>query len=402
MGAKILLVDDDRLVRQIVKNYLSEEGFEIRTAENGKDALQLAEIWEPDLVLLDVMMPGMTGFEVCRRMRQMPATTSIPIIMVSAQSDIKDKTAGFEAGADNYVTKPFVGTELKLHIQAQLKRTQMSQSDRSRTQGQVIAFFSLRGGSGVTSLAINTAIALSEIWDYDIPLLDISLPTGSTDIALNLRPKYDLGKLTKIPIEDIDNDLIDGYLGEGPARVRLLRGITQPEEADLVRPNLIAYLMEKIRIRYQYIVLDLSHDFSPVTLAALDAADRIVVLLPPEVSALRLAHIAFDTFSLLGYEQRLIHLLVNWTFPRHGIAVDEIEKNLKHQVDTVLPYAPDLFVQALNTGIPVTIHSPDSPLTAMLEDLAWQLSKPAHQHKHPNNATPTWERVVARIRQSPA
>ncbi|GDX80152.1 DNA-binding response regulator [Deltaproteobacteria bacterium] len=119
----ILVVDDEEDLRNLLQHALSKEGFTVRTAATGPEALSLASTLRPSLVLLDLMLPGMQGTEVCRRLRAEPALEGMPIIMLTARGEELDRVVGFELGADDYVTKPFSTRELILRIRAVLRRS---------------------------------------------------------------------------------------------------------------------------------------------------------------------------------------------------------------------------------------------------------------------------------------
>jgi DNA-binding response OmpR family regulator len=122
MTNKILLIDDDATLLDLLSQYLKEAGFQVFTAENGTLGIKLAYNEQPDLVLLDVMMPGMDGWEICARLREM---TQVPIVMVTAKSSEADKLRGFKLGVDDYVTKPFSFAELTARVQAVLARANL-------------------------------------------------------------------------------------------------------------------------------------------------------------------------------------------------------------------------------------------------------------------------------------
>jgi DNA-binding response OmpR family regulator len=115
----ILLVDDDARLREIVGMALEEEGYGVRTLESGEEALGVFEADDPDLLILDVMLPGRDGFELCRDIRK---RSPVPILMLTAKTDTVDIVVGLESGADDYVTKPFVTKELLARIRALLRR----------------------------------------------------------------------------------------------------------------------------------------------------------------------------------------------------------------------------------------------------------------------------------------
>jgi DNA-binding response OmpR family regulator len=119
--SRILVVDDDPTVAEVVMSYLHREGLDARHADDGLAALAAAADYQPDLVVLDLMLPGIDGLEVCRRLRA--GGSSVPIVMLTARGAEEDRVLGLEVGADDYVTKPFSARELVLRIQSVLRRT---------------------------------------------------------------------------------------------------------------------------------------------------------------------------------------------------------------------------------------------------------------------------------------
>jgi DNA-binding response OmpR family regulator len=119
MGTRILAVEDDERIRTAVKLALEDEGWTVAEAGNGEDALAQFQQEPADVVLIDIMLPGIDGFEVCRSIRR---TSDVPIVMVTARADTHDVVAGLEAGADDYLTKPFAPKELSARIRALLRR----------------------------------------------------------------------------------------------------------------------------------------------------------------------------------------------------------------------------------------------------------------------------------------
>lgn len=119
MIANVLVVDDDPKITQLLRRTLSLEGYKVQTADSGVAGLDAARSHEPDLVILDVLMPGMDGIEVCRRLR---ASSSTPILMLTAKDDVSDRVEGLDSGADDYVVKPFALEELLARVRALLRR----------------------------------------------------------------------------------------------------------------------------------------------------------------------------------------------------------------------------------------------------------------------------------------
>lgn len=139
MGKKVLVVDDEKLIVKGIRFSLEQDGMEVDTAFDGEEALEAAKKNEYDVVLLDVMLPKLTGFEVCQQIREF---SSMPIIMLTAKGDDMDKILGLEYGADDYITKPFNILEVKARIKAIMRRS--TKKNTSADQSKVIVYEGLK------------------------------------------------------------------------------------------------------------------------------------------------------------------------------------------------------------------------------------------------------------------
>lgn len=129
VGTRILAVEDDERIRSAVKLALEDEGWTVDEAESGEAAIEIFQRSNPDVVLIDIMLPGIDGFELCRTLRR---TSDVPVVMVTARNDTHDVVAGLEAGADDYLTKPFAPKELSARIRALLRRARPSAHGHAR------------------------------------------------------------------------------------------------------------------------------------------------------------------------------------------------------------------------------------------------------------------------------
>ena len=128
---KILIVDDDENIAELISLYLTKECFDTKMVYNGEDALRAFDTYQPNLILLDLMLPGIDGYQVCREVR---AKSSTPIIMLSAKGEVFDKVLGLELGADDYIMKPFDSKELVARIRAVLRRYQPAKPEAAAAQ----------------------------------------------------------------------------------------------------------------------------------------------------------------------------------------------------------------------------------------------------------------------------
>lgn len=129
VGTRILTVEDDERIRTAVRLALEDEGWTVDEAESGEDAVAIFQTTPPDVVLIDIMLPGMDGFELCRGIRR---SSDVPVVMVTARNDTHDIVAGLEAGADDYLTKPFAPKELSARIRALLRRARPGSTPHAR------------------------------------------------------------------------------------------------------------------------------------------------------------------------------------------------------------------------------------------------------------------------------
>lgn len=134
---KIMIVDDDSNIAELIALYLNKECFDTRIVNDGEAALRSFDSFAPNLILLDLMLPGMDGYQVCREIRQ---RSNVPIIMLSAKGEIFDKVLGLELGADDYIIKPFDSKELVARVKAVLRRFQPDKNGADKSKGKIVEY----------------------------------------------------------------------------------------------------------------------------------------------------------------------------------------------------------------------------------------------------------------------
>lgn len=384
MTQKILVVDDTPMNLKMVSAIMNKEGYQTFTAPNAEQALRAVGQDVPDLAILDVMMPDVDGFELCRRLRRMPETANIPIIMLTALTEIDERLKAFEAGADDFMAKPFQPQELAARVKALLRRAAPQMSSESQMQGHMIALFSLRGGAGTSTLATNLSVGLAQVWGQPIALVDLALINGASALMLDIPLRNTWADLASMKPDEIDPEILNKVLMRHDSGVHVLAAPSRPQEAELLTAAHVSQALRLLRRQNMYVVVDLPHDFSAMTLAALDEADHILLLLSPEMASVRSASIALDVFKDLGYPDEKTSLLLNWTFKGSGLPRSEIENSLKQKIRVVVPFADESFVAALTLGKPPTFVAPASPIGALFEDLAYFLSEDEHKKNKPD------------------
>lgn len=216
---KILIIEDEFPMRYLIEYQLKQNGYEVCLAKDGPDGLRAIAHNRPDVVLLDVMMPGMDGFEVCTQIKNNPETADIPVIFVTASEVLDYRLRAFDVGAAEYMTKPFRAEELVQQITAVIERQHGGQEEtESETAvpetvqaGHVISLFSPKGGVGVTTLTIQLAEAIAIQTERPSVIIDFDLPLGGVAPMLHLFPRHDIVELLKILPEYITLNTIDEF-----------------------------------------------------------------------------------------------------------------------------------------------------------------------------------------------
>src|SRR5690242_7298008 len=209
MPAKILVVDDDPNVQRQLQYSLKQEGYDVVIASDGADGLKLWGSDAPDLILLDVLLPKMDGYQVAITIRSQEGKgVHVPIIMLTAEREVEQKVRGLRAGADDYLIKPFHPAELLARIKSLLARFAPHEAMVGRPPlGRVLALYGAKGGVGTTTIAINAAIALHRELGRKVALVDGNLQFGDHRVFLDLGlDKKSIVDLVSAPT--IDQDLV--------------------------------------------------------------------------------------------------------------------------------------------------------------------------------------------------
>lgn len=374
--AHILIVDDNVTSTKMMAMLLKREGYRATTQNSPIKALK----WlatpgnRPDMIISDLNMPEMSGHDFVKEVRKDPLNKNMPIIMLTAQSNMAQKVAGFEAGVDDYLVKPVSSTELVLRIKALLARSIAAATSQPATEATTITVFSLRGGVGTTSLSVNVAIALAQLWKKNVPLLDLSVKNGHCALMLNVKPKNTITQLCERNEEQLEADLIEGVMQTHKSGVKLMPAPLSPIEAELVRATTIEQIWPHFQANYSLVVIDGGSSLSELALAAFDRSNVILLLLAPELASLKAAVDMLQVFQQLDYEPERVELVLNQIIPRSQLAIKDMEAALRRRIKYTIPHDPNAFVQGINAGHPILESTPPTATGMTIAKLAYDLS----------------------------
>lgn len=396
---RVLVIDDEPINHQLVAHALATLQCELHFAENGKTGISQARSLRPDVIITDVMMPDITGYEVTRILRREPQFAATPILVLTAQSGLQDKLKSFEAGADDHLIKPFDAAELAVRVASLLRRAEAVKSSRmegTREGARMIAVHSLRGGIGSSSLAVNLGVGLAALWRKPAILLDLTMTAGQVALMLNMTLKRTWADLAHYGAGELDNDALSSIISSHESGLHFIAAPTFPSEAETLRGETLGTAIQLAKAQYEYVIADLPHDFSDAALQALDRADMILMVASPDMASIRAVTAALDTYEKLDYPKEKIKFVLNAIFPHSNLSKDKLESALGMTAFVTIPYTRDVFVEAINLGQPVVTHSAGTPISNLLEDFAFHVSKDTHRKAKPEDPTEAWNRVYAR------
>ncbi len=367
---KILVVDDDLELQRLLRMMLELSGFEVITASSGVEALTKVRTERPDLILLDVMMPEMDGYETCRRLRRLPESAHIPIVMLSAADQVDDKVKGLRVGADDYITKPVDSRELIARIEAHLRPAAIQVA-------YMVGVLGCKSGVGTTVLAINLAVGLAQAVGKEVILLDWHLPMGDVGTILNLEISHTLDAVIS-SIEELDDQLVDQIMVRHSSGVRVLSASWALDTSTL-SPDSLEPVLDIISKEADYVIIDAGWASDTTRVLPLEIVDEVLFLVTPELPALRRAAVYLEWEKKRVVFGERLHLVINRAGISGGISVREVEALLQKKARARLPDDPELVLDSINQGVPLVQHAPRSSLTRSIIRLAQEIDAAVEQ-----------------------
>jgi len=360
MAKTILVVDDDSDTLTLIGLTLQRRGFEVIKAQSGQQALNLLAHDRPDLVILDVMMPQMDGYEVCREIKADPRTAELPVIMLTAKAQTQSQLEGFRVGAIDYITKPVHPQDLVARIQTVLERTESTQRPGG---AQVIAVSGARGGVGASTLAVNLAAAMAA--HHRTILVDLEL-SGTAAIQLGLAPVHGLADLMSYEADPIERTNVEAVITPHTSGLHLLAAADSP-----IDPARALVILNHLLAIYEVCIIDLGWGMGQTVRAIAPRANRVLLATDADRASITQASRLQTLLIEAGTSAESIQLV--W-INRHNTASEpalaSLQAGLGRAPVACIGSASEAMFAALETGQPLVWARPTDAVAVQLADLS--------------------------------
>ena len=377
MAEKILVIDDDPETLKFLTLILSRMGYQVLTAKDGIQALDMAHSENPGLIVLDVMLPGLDGYEVARSLRRHPETALTPILMFTVKSLVEDKLAGYEAGVDIYLTKPVHPVELQANIKALLAQKK-ARTDVLAKQGYVVGVLAPKGGLGVSTVALNLAIIYHQNHHAKVIAAEMRPGQGSWAQELNFANPVGLANLLRMNPTEITPSIVEEQLVSTLYGVRLLLASNTSKDVEYISAlDQYESVVEQMTVLVPLVILDIGTNFHPAYDVLTELCNEIILVTEPQPVALKQARTLVDELRTrsFGSGRALTVVTVNRTRAEITLPVSQIEQILKTPVALGFPPATELAYMAATRAAPIGLLQPEGIIAQQFSNLAGNLSR---------------------------
>jgi DNA-binding response OmpR family regulator/MinD-like ATPase involved in chromosome partitioning or flagellar assembly len=413
--ARILVIDDDAGLRQMVKLMLEREGHEAILAENGQMGIDMALSQVPDVAIIDLMMPGLSGYDVTRQLRTDSRTSTMPILILTARSQPMDKQMATSAGASAFMSKPVASRELASRL-TELLESQSSDFPSTATSPvtpmpsvgatpappspikrlpigvdhaeaapprsaatiqplqaarasektlPAVAVLSVRGGSGGTTLAINLTFMFRRIYER-VCLVDLSMAGGQIGLYLHLPLRGSWADL--LPLGDqIEPRAVSGVITAHPQQGVGIIGAPTTPPAGALTPAASTALLTTLSTGFQQTVIDIN-GVSAGAGAILGLTRTVIVILSDDPVSAQMGSSLSQNLQAMNVDIRRVRIVVNHSRPEPGIPAATIARSIGLPIHAELPYDVNQ-MQAIRRGVPTVVLAPESAYAQALYQL---------------------------------
>jgi CheY-like chemotaxis protein len=372
MANKILIIDDDPDTLRLLGILLGRMGHRTIAAPNGKQGLKMALEEQPDLVVLDIMMPEMDGYDVARRLRHNPETAKIPILMFTARSQTQDKVTGYDAGADLFLVKPIHPVELNAHVKVLLAGRQAAPS-APKPKSYVTGIAAAKGGQGVSTIALNLGIVYQRNLKTEVIAAELKPGQGSWAAELGIAESAGLVELLHAGPVEITTAMVEKQLIRTNYGIRLLLASTNPSDADCAAALAqFEAVIEQLSRLAPVIILDIGTSFHPAFQGLTGLCDEIILVTEPQPIEVKRTRALIDQLrgESFGKKKQLTVVTVNCRSTEVSLTLAQVEEMLGQRVVQEFPPAVQLAHMAGIRSEPMCVLQPEGEISRRFALLA--------------------------------
>jgi CheY-like chemotaxis protein/MinD-like ATPase involved in chromosome partitioning or flagellar assembly len=368
MNKRILVIDDDPIATRLLEYVMKKRGYQVFATLNGLEGLQIARRETPDLIILNVMLPGVDGLEVCHRIREEKDMPQPIILMLSGKAQQADITSGMNMGADDYMTKPAAPSDIVGKVDSLLAR-------KASAHSKTIVFVGSKEQAGTTTIVVNEAIALAEMGKQVIAV-DFSSSEGSISGCLGIKRQGPSTRLNRVFADDRGRSIIEPALVVHESGLGVLRLRPPLAESDEEQPEMTDFPLDKFREVTDYFLVDLPFQPNAVTRAFLHRCDMVMIVSDCTAEALSGLKSTISILRFLGIPARRIGVVITdtqGTFPQKELPSIKsyFEPNIAVSIWGIVPFDSSLTSASGNQM--KTTYNNDSPMANAIKELAQRI-----------------------------
>jgi len=382
MADKILIVDDDPDTIKFINIMLSRLGYTVVSATSGMEALEKVQVEHPDLIVLDVMMPGMDGYEVSRNLRRNPKTATTPILMFTAKTTIEDKLAGYDAGVNLYLTKPIHPIDLQANIRNLLAQ-KFTKVDVAGGKGYVVGILSATGGAGVSTVALNLAITYAKKYNVKVIAAELKPGQGSWALDLNLSEPVGLPNLLSKELVDITMEAVSNELIQTNFGIKILSASNKTENVEYAASIAqLELVLDHLSNLAPIVILDIGTSFHPGFNAILNKCNELIMVVEPQPVPIKRSKLLASDLHLKGFGsvKTMSTVLVNRTRSDIVLNISQVEQILGYPAVMGFPPVVEQAYRASERAVPLTAVQPDGIIAMQFNTLASQINERVPTH----------------------
>ena len=370
----ILVIDGDSASRNYLSVMLTKSGYTVLSASSGREGLISAWRDKPRIIIMDSVLPDLTGLDLVTRLRQDRRTSNVTLIVLSSRENPQEMTDLLNAGSNEYLVKSSQTLQKLLEL---LPNLAQGEKPSPMKQGRLIVFLSAKGGTGTSSLCVNIASSLAvQKEEKSVAVMDLVLPIGSIANITGYTEHLDLISAAAQGQETLTAQYFKDNLPRIPAwNFNLLAGVPDPESAGQLSGEKVGAILNAIVGAYDYVFVDLGRSLSRITLPIIQKADVIVLILSTDLATADLTLKVLEYLKVQGVDMQRIYAIQNRAIGLEGMTKPALEKMIGLPVSVTMLYLGDNLTVANNRHEPLAARNQSDSIAIIFNQIANQLDE---------------------------